>query len=141
MSSISVKEWNDRYPPGTPVTYHPVVPFGTLEPFETKTRSPAWDMGAGYVVLVEGKTGGVAISHLVVKETSTMKTIKTKTTVTTEKSFELSAEEVEDILIQHCLKLLPDGFKNPKASVHFDIYGEDMLRSASVYLEKTVEED
>lgn len=57
------QRWNDRYPPGTPVRYWPVR--GRDENIETRTRSQAWTLGSGHVVVaVENKAGGVSIDHL-----------------------------------------------------------------------------
>lgn len=61
-----VARFNAEVPVGTRVRYWPVLPARPNdEPFLTKTRSPAWPLGHGAgVVMVEGKTGGVAISHV-----------------------------------------------------------------------------
>ena len=58
--------WNAAYPVGTPVRYYPIIPQIELcPPIETRTRSEAWTLGDGsVVVLVEGKSGGVHLSHV-----------------------------------------------------------------------------
>lgn len=59
----TVVSWNRQHPPGTPVRYFPVL--GQLEHADTKTRSEAWELGSGEpVVLIEGRTGGIALSNL-----------------------------------------------------------------------------
>ena len=63
---MSAEEWNERHPIGTPVVYWPVYPPEPgIGPVETKTRSEAWPLGHGEVVVkVEGRAGGVALSHI-----------------------------------------------------------------------------
>jgi site-specific DNA-methyltransferase (adenine-specific) len=58
--------WNEAHPVGTDCRYWPVYPpVPLVPPVETTTRSEAWELGDGSpVVLVVGKTGGVALSHL-----------------------------------------------------------------------------
>jgi hypothetical protein len=58
--------WNDAYPVGTPVRYYPIYPpIESCPPIETRTRSEAWTLGDGSVVVcVDGKTGGVALTHV-----------------------------------------------------------------------------
>lgn len=64
----TAREWNAVYAEGTAVTYYPVLPPGAVDPVQTRTRSEAWELGSGEpVVKVEGRTGGVALSHLVVR--------------------------------------------------------------------------
>ena len=60
------ESWNAEYPIGTPVRYWPIYPpHGGLQPDETKTRSEAWTIGDGsVVVLVVGRAGGVHLSHI-----------------------------------------------------------------------------
>ena len=62
MSNESmVQEWNERYPPGTPVQL--TNDDDVIE--ETKTRSPAWLLGSGHpVVMVEGRTGGYSLERI-----------------------------------------------------------------------------
>lgn len=58
--------WNAAHPVGTLVRYFPVYPpIEGVPPVETRTRSEAWVLGDGsVVVLVEGKSGGVLLSHI-----------------------------------------------------------------------------
>lgn len=58
--------WNAAHPVGTLVRYFPVYPpIEGVPPVETRTRSEAWVLGDGsVVVLVEGKSGGVFLSHI-----------------------------------------------------------------------------
>lgn len=61
---MTAQEFNEIYPVGTAVTYFPIM---GEEGRETKTRSEAWELGHGaVVVLVEGQTGGVSIDHLAI---------------------------------------------------------------------------
>ncbi|MCY2966056.1 MAG: hypothetical protein NT069_20900 [Planctomycetota bacterium] len=61
VGSVEATEWNQRVPVGTPVKYSPAVGPAV----EGVTRSEAWCLGHGKpVVLITGKTGGVALSHL-----------------------------------------------------------------------------
>lgn len=60
---MTANEWNAAYPVGTPVRYFPVR--GQADHMDTATRSEAWALGHGAVVVsVRGKSGGVAIEHL-----------------------------------------------------------------------------
>ena len=60
--------WNKIFRVGTRVTYFPVS--GSKEQHVTRTRSEAWELGSGHVVvMLDGFTGGKAISHLVPDET------------------------------------------------------------------------
>ena len=60
---MTADEFNELYPEGTSFRYYPVR--GDVEYLDTKTRSPAWNLGDGTpVVLIKGKTGGVCIEHL-----------------------------------------------------------------------------
>ena len=63
---ITADELNERHPVGTPVRYWPVLPEGPdYPPRDTRTRTPAWQLGDGRpVVSVEGQAGGVALSHI-----------------------------------------------------------------------------
>lgn len=55
--------WNQRYPVGTPVVYHPVL--GERAGHETKTTSPASILsGHSAVLFVEGVSGCVALEAL-----------------------------------------------------------------------------
>jgi len=65
--TMTAEEWNAAHPEGTPVFYRPLR--SSPDGVETKTRSPAWALGSGDVVVaVEGRAGGVAIDHLTVRE-------------------------------------------------------------------------
>ena len=60
---INLEAWNRENPPGTRVRYWcgPCVGPGDI----SRTRSVAWELGDGRpVVLVEGKSGGVALTHV-----------------------------------------------------------------------------
>jgi hypothetical protein len=59
----SANEFNALYEEGTLVRYYPITGEDKFD--ETKTRSIAWELGHGEpVVMVEGRTGGVAISNI-----------------------------------------------------------------------------
>ena len=61
----TTESWNAAYPVGTRVRYWPVYPPQGIPPVDTTTRSEAWMLGDGsVVVLVEGKSGGVHLSHV-----------------------------------------------------------------------------
>lgn len=61
MTKRTAEEWNARCRPGQPV----VVKRDDGSLWYTKTRSEAWDIGGGYpVVLLEGKSGGYALSRV-----------------------------------------------------------------------------
>lgn len=63
---MSVDAFNDTYAIGTACRYYPVA--GDSEHLKTRTRSEAWALGHGAVVVkVEGKAGGVDINHLVME--------------------------------------------------------------------------
>jgi hypothetical protein len=67
MKGLSANEFNRRFPVGTPVDYTPII--GGQERHPTRTRSAAWTLGhGGVVVMVEGFIGGVAIEALHVVE-------------------------------------------------------------------------
>lgn len=61
--------WNAAYPVGTAVRYYPIYPpIESVSPVDTTTRSEAWTLGDGsVVVLIEGKAGGVHLSHVEVR--------------------------------------------------------------------------
>lgn len=70
---MKAEEFNAAYPVGTKVTYYPlrgendelVKNDPDHPPLSTKTRTEAWTLGHGAVVVsVEGKSGGVSIEHL-----------------------------------------------------------------------------
>ena len=57
------KDFNEKYPVGSPVYFYPIALED--ERIETKTRTPAWALGSGHVVVsVEGRSGGVSINHI-----------------------------------------------------------------------------
>lgn len=62
----SAESWNAAHSVGTAVRYWPIYPpIGGVPPVDTTTRSEAWALGDGsVVVLVEGKAGGVHLSHV-----------------------------------------------------------------------------
>ncbi len=60
---MTAEQGSEMFPIGTEVKYYPVLHEDRFE--ETKIRSIVWPLGHGeLVVKVEGRTGGVAISHL-----------------------------------------------------------------------------
>ena len=61
-TSATAAEWNALHPVDTAVRYEPVKGGNVLE---TRTRSAAWELGGGHVVvLLEGLTGGKSIQHI-----------------------------------------------------------------------------
>lgn len=64
--SHTAESWNASYPVGTPVRYWPIYPpTAGFPPIDTTTRSEAWTLGDGsVVVLVAGESGGVHLSHI-----------------------------------------------------------------------------
>ena len=62
---MSAERFNERYPVGTAVRFYPTTNPSSY--VETKTRSEAWLLGHGaVVVLIDGRSGGVLLSHLTV---------------------------------------------------------------------------
>lgn len=68
---MTADEWNERYPIGTPVVAYPgVLPddptaASLCTRLDTRTRSAAWTLGHGRpVVKVEGRAGGIALTHI-----------------------------------------------------------------------------
>lgn len=60
---LTAAQWNARYPIGTPVTAYPGV--RGENPLTTVTRSKAWTLsGHTPVVLVDGHSGGIALTHV-----------------------------------------------------------------------------
>ncbi len=62
-------EWNREHPIGTPVVAIP----GSLEDgakIATRTRSLAWVIGGVACVAVKGYPGGIALSHITLREFS-----------------------------------------------------------------------
>jgi len=69
---MTADEWNELHPVGTPVRYWPLRNPTEGPPFDSRTRSKAWDLGHGQpVVLIEGKSGGMCLTHLDVLPPST----------------------------------------------------------------------
>lgn len=62
----TAESWNAAYPVGTTVRYWPVYPpLEGIPPVITTTRSEAWTIGDGSVVVsVVGHSGGVCLSHI-----------------------------------------------------------------------------
>lgn len=57
------EQFNETYPIGTPVFYRPAAAIAAG--IVTKTRSEAWTLGHGaVVVMVEGRSGGMSVDHL-----------------------------------------------------------------------------
>lgn len=67
--------WNAAYPVGTKVRYWPVYPpIDSIQPVDTTTRSEAWALGDGTVVVsIAGKSGGVALSHIELRQAGAAK--------------------------------------------------------------------
>ncbi len=70
MNKVKQRKQSTRggwtHPVGTPVRYWSVLPPSeSFPPFDTVTRSEAWALGDGsVVVLIKGRTGGVWVDHL-----------------------------------------------------------------------------
>jgi hypothetical protein len=62
----TAESWNASYPIGTAVRYWPIYPpVEGLAAEDTRTRSEAWTLGDGsVVVLVGGRAGGVWLSNV-----------------------------------------------------------------------------
>jgi hypothetical protein len=58
--------WNAAHPVGTAVRYWPIYPpIESVPPVDTTTRTPAWSLGDGSVVVsIVGRSGGVHLSHV-----------------------------------------------------------------------------
>ncbi len=55
--------FNKQHPPGTPVYFWPGIRLN--EPLKSRTRGEAWALPSGEaVVRVEGRAGGIALSHI-----------------------------------------------------------------------------
>lgn len=67
--AMTAPAWNAAHPVGTAVRYWPIwPPVPSVPPVDSHTRSEAWPLGDGtVVVLIEGKTGGVALSHVEIR--------------------------------------------------------------------------
>lgn len=63
----TAQEWNEKAPTGTDVI---VLLDGSQKATITKTRSEAWDMCGSACVLLDGVSGGYALSHVYVIEES-----------------------------------------------------------------------
>lgn len=60
---MNATEFNKRHPIGTKVRYFPIK--GKKEHIDTETRSEAWTLGSGHIVVsLKDKSGGVSIEHL-----------------------------------------------------------------------------
>ena len=65
---MTAKEFNAKYAIGTAITYHPILG----NPIETHTRSVAWELPLGTIVLeIEGKEGAVELDSLDIYLTDT----------------------------------------------------------------------
>lgn len=63
--AMTAAQWNAACPVGTPVRYWPIYPPISVPPIDTRTRSEAWALGDGtVVVLIEGKSGGMALCNI-----------------------------------------------------------------------------
>lgn len=64
--AYTAEGWNATHPVGTPVRYWPVYPpIDSVPPVDTMTRSEAWALGDGTVVVcIAGRSGGVALTHV-----------------------------------------------------------------------------
>lgn len=64
--AMTAAQWNEQHPVGTAVRYWPIwPPIESVPAVDTRTRSEAWHLGDGTtVVMIEGRTGGVALSHI-----------------------------------------------------------------------------
>lgn len=65
QGNFSADEFNRLCPIGTEVIYYPVL--GEKAHERTVTRSEAWELRSGHVIVkIKGRTGGVAVSHLII---------------------------------------------------------------------------
>jgi hypothetical protein len=66
LSEHTAESWNVTHPIGTLVRYWPIYPpIESAPPIDTTTRSEAWELGDGSVVVcIVGKSGGVSLSHV-----------------------------------------------------------------------------
>lgn len=62
----TAESWNAEHRVGTRVRYWPIYPpIDCVPPVDTTTRSEAWTIGGGTVVVcIDGKSGGVALTHV-----------------------------------------------------------------------------
>jgi len=63
---MTAEEFNAEHSVGVRVLYYPIMPpIDSAPPIETATRSEAWTLPGGHhVVLINGKSGGVRLSHV-----------------------------------------------------------------------------
>lgn len=60
---ITAEDFNKKYPVGTKVRFYPIK--GEAGYVDTVTRTPAWKLGNGKVVVsCKGHTGGLSIEHI-----------------------------------------------------------------------------
>ncbi len=66
LAALTATEFNQRFVVGQPVVYTPVRGReATIPPLVTTTRSEAWELGGGTVVVaIKGRAGGVSLAHL-----------------------------------------------------------------------------
>lgn len=65
QGNLSADEFNRLCPIGTDVIYYPVLGRKTHE--RTVTRSEAWELRSGHVVVkIKGRTGGVSVTNLII---------------------------------------------------------------------------
>jgi hypothetical protein len=62
----TAESWNAEHPIGTRVRYWPIYPpIEGVPPLDTTTRSEAWALGDGAVIVkVVVRTGGVHLAHI-----------------------------------------------------------------------------
>lgn len=62
----TAESWNAAHPVGTRVRYWPILPATPPHaPRETVTRSEAWTLQGGHIlVMIVGVSGGVHLSHV-----------------------------------------------------------------------------
>jgi hypothetical protein len=72
---MNAEEFNQRIPIGTPVLYFPSS--NSIEFITAATRTEAWELGSGQVVVsITGKSGGVSIAHVVTSQSINFDGIK-----------------------------------------------------------------
>lgn len=71
----TAESWNSEHAVGTAVRYWPIYPpIDSVPPVDTVTRSPAWALGHGDVVVaIVGRAGGVLLSHIEVLQSGIAK--------------------------------------------------------------------
>lgn len=62
----TAESWNAKHPVGTRVRFWPIYPpIDGVPPVDTETRSEAWAIGDGSVLVsIVGKNGGVCLTHV-----------------------------------------------------------------------------